>query len=47
MTKQYWLVKQEPSDCSWEDFTRDRRTAWTGVRNFAARNRHILRMAGG
>ncbi len=34
----YWLVKQEPSAYSWEDFVRDGRTAWTGVRNYAARN---------
>lgn len=33
-----WLVKQEPSTYSWDDFVRDGRTAWTGVRNFAARN---------
>ena len=46
MTTQYWLVKQEPSDYSWDDFTRDRRTAWTGVRNFAARN-HLKAMRPG
>ena len=34
----YWLVKQEPSAYSWDDFVRDGRTAWTGVRNFQARN---------
>jgi len=32
-----FLVKQEPSDYSWSDFVRDGRTAWTGVRNYAAR----------
>ncbi len=37
MTTQYWLVKQEPEDYSWDDFVRDGRTAWTGVRNYAAR----------
>jgi len=36
--KQYWLVKQEPSAYSWTDFVRDGKTAWTGVRNFTARN---------
>ncbi|HEV2096281.1 MAG TPA: EVE domain-containing protein [Chthoniobacterales bacterium] len=36
--KQFWLVKQEPSAYSWDDFKRDGRTSWTGVRNFAARN---------
>ncbi len=35
---QYWLVKQEPEDYSWENLVRDGRTAWTGVRNFQARN---------
>ena len=33
----YWLVKQEPDTYSWSDFVKDGRTAWTGVRNFAAR----------
>lgn len=33
-----WLVKQEPSAYSWDDFVRDGKTAWTGVRNFQARN---------
>jgi predicted RNA-binding protein with PUA-like domain len=35
---QYWMVKQEPEDYSWGDLERDGRTAWTGVRNFQARN---------
>ena len=34
----YWLVKQEPEDYSWDDLVRDKKTAWTGVRNFQARN---------
>ena len=34
----HWLVKQEPSAYSWQDFVRDGSTAWTGVRNFQARN---------
>ncbi len=46
MTTQYWLVKQEPADYSWDDFVRDGRTAWTGVRNFAARN-HLKAMRAG
>src|SRR5436190_18037150 len=33
-----WLVKQEPGTYSWDDFVRDGRTDWTGVRNFQARN---------
>ncbi|HEX8279829.1 MAG TPA: EVE domain-containing protein [Chthoniobacterales bacterium] len=36
--KKFWLVKQEPSAYSWNDFVRDGRTAWSGVRNFTARN---------
>ena len=34
----YWLVKQEPEYYSWSNFVEDGRTAWTGVRNFQARN---------
>jgi predicted RNA-binding protein with PUA-like domain len=34
----YWLVKQEPDDYSWDMLVKDRLTAWTGVRNFQARN---------
>jgi predicted RNA-binding protein with PUA-like domain len=37
-SKHYWLVKQEPEDYSWDDFARDGKTPWTGVRNFQARN---------
>ncbi len=33
----HWLVKSEPSTYSWKDFGRERSTAWTGVRNYAAR----------
>jgi predicted RNA-binding protein with PUA-like domain len=35
---QYWLVKQEPEAYSWATFVKEGRTAWTGVRNFQARN---------
>ena len=34
----HWLVKQEPEDYAFAQFTRDGRTDWTGVRNFQARN---------
>jgi len=36
----HWLVKSEPSAYSWEDLLKERekQTAWTGVRNFQARN---------
>ena len=33
----YWLVKSEPEAYAWETFMQDGKTAWTGVRNFAAR----------
>jgi predicted RNA-binding protein with PUA-like domain len=36
--KSFWLVKQEPSSYSWSDFVAERKTSWTGVRNFTARN---------
>jgi len=35
---QYWLVKQEPTAYSWDQFMADGKTDWTGVRNFQARN---------
>ena len=38
MTTQYWLVKSEPETYSWTQLVKDGRTAWTGVRNFQARN---------
>jgi hypothetical protein len=34
----HWLVKQEPDSYPWEQFVRDGKTEWTGVRNFQARN---------
>jgi predicted RNA-binding protein with PUA-like domain len=37
-TRNSWLVKQEPEDYSWDDLVSDKKTAWTGVRNFQARN---------
>ena len=36
--KQYWLVKQEPSTYSWDDFVKDKGCEWDGVRNYQARN---------
>lgn len=44
--KNFWLVKQEPSDYSWANFVADGSTSWTGVRNFAARN-NLRRMSKG
>jgi len=34
----HWLVKQEPEAYSWSDLVQEGRTAWTGIRNFQARN---------
>lgn len=34
----FWLVKQEPSAYSWEQFVQDKGTYWNGVRNYQARN---------
>jgi len=42
----YWLVKSEPEAYAWTQFVKDGQTAWTGVRNFAARN-HLRTMKKG
>lgn len=34
----YWLVKSEPFKYSWEQFMKDGKTFWDGVRNYQARN---------
>ena len=34
----YWLAKSEPEAYSWAQLVKDGKTAWTGVRNFQARN---------
>ena len=34
----YWLFKSEPSAYGIDDLARDKVTAWTGVRNYQARN---------
>lgn len=34
----YWLLKSEPSAYGIDDMARDRTTAWSGVRNYQARN---------
>ena len=36
--KNFWLVKQEPSQYSWDNFVADGETHWDGVRNYQARN---------
>ena len=42
----YWLVKSEPEAYAWSQLAKDGVTAWTGVRNFAARN-HLRAMKSG
>jgi len=34
----YWLAKSEPESYSWAQLVKDGKAAWTGVRNFQARN---------
>lgn len=34
----YWLIKSEPSDYSWEKLEAEGETIWDGVRNYQARN---------
>ncbi|MBL8752965.1 MAG: EVE domain-containing protein [Planctomycetes bacterium] len=36
--RRYWLFKSEPGSYSFDQFERDRRTFWSGVRNYQARN---------
>src|SRR5947208_6370298 len=38
MAKHFWIVKPEPEAYSWSTFVQEGKTAWTGVRNFQARN---------
>ncbi len=34
----YWIIKSEPNTYSMDHLTQDKTTAWTGVRNYQARN---------
>ncbi len=38
MPAQFWLVKQEPETYPWSALVAEGKTAWTGVRNYQARN---------
>ncbi|MDP4149682.1 MAG: EVE domain-containing protein [Bacteroidota bacterium] len=33
----YWLVKSEPGVYSWDQLVKDKKTVWSGIRNYAAR----------
>ena len=37
-TRRYWLFKSEPESYGFDQFQRDGRTFWSGVRNYQARN---------
>ncbi|MCB0630025.1 MAG: EVE domain-containing protein [Saprospiraceae bacterium] len=39
----YWLVKSEPFEYSYDDLEKEGKTMWEGVRNYAARN-HLREM---
>ena len=34
----YWIIKSEPFKYSWDQFKKDKKTCWDGVRNYQARN---------
>ncbi|MDB5237871.1 MAG: hypothetical protein JWM46_141 [Candidatus Kaiserbacteria bacterium] len=36
--KNYWLLKSEEAGYSIDDLKRDKKTAWTGIRNYQSRN---------
>ena len=42
----HWLVKSEPEAYSWATFVHEDGTAWTGVRNYQARNNLNLMQPG-
>ena len=42
----YFLVKSEPETYSWQQFAKDDKTMWEGVRNYAARI-HLRAMKNG
>lgn len=42
----YWLVKSEPFKYSWDDFVKEGKSVWDGVRNYQARNNMMAMKAG-
>ena len=46
MARGHWLVKSEPGTYGWDELVAEKRTLWTGVRNFTARN-HLAAMRKG
>jgi predicted RNA-binding protein with PUA-like domain len=46
MARSHWLVKADPDTYGWAELTQEKRTRWSGVRNFTARN-HLADMKKG
>ena len=42
----YWLVKSEPYEYSYDDLVKEKKTMWDGIRNYAAR-KHLRSMKKG
>jgi len=42
----YWLCKSDPEEYGWNELMKDKKTNWTGVRSYAARN-HLRSMKKG
>ena len=42
----YWLIKSEPGNWSWDDQVKVKKTMWDGVRNYQARNNMKLMKKG-
>ena len=34
----YWLIKSDPETYGWEELMKEKKTQWTGIRNYQARN---------
>jgi predicted RNA-binding protein with PUA-like domain len=46
MARSFWLVKSEPSTYPWSQLVAEKRTRWSGVRNFTARNHQAAMKTG-
>ena len=46
MSRNYWLLKSEPSTWSWQDQVKSKIDMWDGVRNYQARN-NLMKMKKG
>lgn len=44
--KNYWMMKSEPGEYSFDDLLKDGKTKWDGVRNYQARNNMKLMKKG-